>query len=455
MSRFGEPPHELFHRLNASIGFDRRLWPQDVRQSKAHARALLFAGVLEDAELDALHAALDQVAEELAEDRFPFADGDEDIHMAIERRVTEIAGPAGGKLHTGRSRNDQVATDVAIYVRERCERATELLGALMVRLCDLAEAHQGWAMPGYTHLQRAQPVYLAHHLLAYFWMFRRDARRFESARVGALEMPLGSGALAGLNWELDRDSVARDLGFDRVAPNSIDAVASRDSVLDYLAAAGTCATHLSRLGGEVVLWTSEEFSFAELGDSFASGSSIMPQKKNPDAAELMRGKAPRITAAFGSLAGVMHGLPLAYSKDMQEDKEGLFDAADNLELCLEAATAMLGAISFDRDRLAEAAGDEFLAATDVADLLVRKGMPFREAHGVVGALVRRALERGVKLSELDRGEVAGFTELLDEEYYEVLASDRWLESKRSAGGTASERVAEQLAAARGELEALA
>jgi argininosuccinate lyase len=451
MSRFGEPQHELFHRLNASIGFDRRLWPQDVRQSKAHARALLFAGVLDDAELEALHAALDQVAEELGGDRFPFADDDEDIHMAIERRVTEIAGPVGGKLHTGRSRNDQVATDVAMYVRERCERAAELLAALMARLCDLAEAHQGWTMPGYTHLQRAQPVYLAHHLLAYFWMFRRDARRFESARAGALEMPLGSGALAGLNWELDRDSVARDLGFESVAPNSIDAVASRDSVLDYLAAAATCATHLSRLGGEVVLWTSEEFSFAELDDSFASGSSIMPQKKNPDAAELMRGKAPRITAAFGALAGVMHGLPLAYSKDMQEDKEGLFDAADNLELCLEAATAMLGAISFDRDRLAEAAGDEFLAATDVADLLVRKGMPFREAHGVVGGLVRLALERGVKLSELDREEITGFSQLLDEEYYEVLASDRWLESKRSAGGTASDRVAEQLAAARAEL----
>ena len=455
MSRFGEPQDPLFHRLNASIGFDRRLWPQDVRQSKAHARALLFAGVLDDGELEALHSALDQVAGELGEGRFGFADDDEDIHMAIERRVTEIAGPVGGKLHTGRSRNDQVATDVALYVRERSDRAIELLGALMRRLCELAEAHAEWTMPGYTHLQRAQPVYLAHHLLAYFWMFRRDARRFAAVRAGAGEMPLGSGALAGLNWELDRDSVARDLGFEGVTRNSIDAVASRDSVLDYLAAAATCATHLSRLGGEIVLWSSEEFSFCEVGDSFASGSSIMPQKKNPDAAELMRAKAPRITASFAALAGVLHGLPLAYSKDMQEDKEGLFDAVDNLELCLEAAGGMMGAIEFNRERLAEAAGDEFLAATDVADLLVRKGMPFREAHGVVGGLVRRALERGVRLSELDAAEVAGFSELLGAEYYEVLASDQWLESKRSAGGTASERVAEQLAAARGELDELA
>ena len=454
MSRFGESQDPLFQRLNASIGFDRRLWPYDVRQSKAHARALLFAGVLDDAELEALHAALDDVAAELGEGRFPFADDDEDIHMAVERRVTEIAGPVGGKLHTGRSRNDQVATDIAMYVRERCDRAIELSRALMSRLCELAEQHTGWTMPGYTHLQRAQPVYLAHHLLAYFWMLRRDVRRFAEARAGAMEMPLGSGALAGLNWELDRDSVAIDLGFEGVAQNSIDAVASRDSVLDYLAGAATCATHLSRLGGEIVLWSSQEFGFCELGDSFASGSSIMPQKKNPDAAELIRAKAPRIASAFGTLAGVLHGLPLAYSKDMQEDKEGLFDASDNLELCLEAAAGMLGVISFDRERLAEAAGDEFLAATDVADLLVRKGMPFREAHGVVGGLVREALERGVALSELQLEEVRVHSELLDEEYYEVLAGEHWLESKRSAGGTASERVAEQLAAARAELNGL-
>jgi argininosuccinate lyase len=455
VSRFSEPQDPLFRRLNASIGFDRRLWPQDVRQSKAHARALRTAGVIDDGELDVLHGALDQVAAELAEGRFGFRDEDEDIHMAIERRVTEIAGSVGGKLHTGRSRNDQVATDVAMFVRERCERALELIGTLAGRLCELAEAHADWPMPGYTHLQRAQPVYLGHHLLAYFWMLMRDARRFRAARAAAGELPLGAGALAGLNWELDREAVARELGFEGVAANSLDAVASRDAVLDYLSAASICATHLSRLGAEIVLWSSDEFGFAEPSDEFASGSSIMPQKKNPDAAELMRAKAPRIASDYATLTGVLHGLPLAYSKDLQEDKEALFDAVDNLELCLEAAAGMLAGISFRRERLAAAAADEFLAATDVADLLVRRGMPFREAHAVVGGLVRRALERGVSLSELERDELTEFSELLDDEYYEVLSGDRWLESKRSVGGTASQRVAEQLAAARAALDGLA
>jgi argininosuccinate lyase len=306
-------------------------------------------------------------------------------------------------------------------------------------------------MPGYTHLQRAQPVYLGHHLLAYFWMFRRDVARFTAARRDAGELPLGSGALAGLNWELDREAVARELGFTGVAPNSIDAVSSRDSALDYLGAAAICATHLSRLGGELVLWSSQEFAFAEPADEFASGSSIMPQKKNPDAAELLRAKAPRIVASFTTLTGVLHGLPLAYSKDLQEDKEALFDAVDNLELSLEAAAALLGGVRFDRERLAAAAADEFLAATDVADLLVRKGMPFREAHGVVGGLVREALERGQNLSELSPEVVKRHSELLDDSYYEVFAEGRWIESKISAGGTASARVAEQLEAARAAL----
>jgi argininosuccinate lyase len=307
-------------------------------------------------------------------------------------------------------------------------------------------------MPGYTHLQRAQPVYLGHHLLAYFWMLRRDARRFAQARESAAELPLGSGALAGLNWDLDRGALAGDLGFDSVAPNSIDAVSNRDFVLDYLAAAAICAMHLSRLGAEIVLWSSAEFSFCELAEDFSSGSSIMPQKKNPDAAELLRAKAPRIASGFFTLAGVMHGLPLAYSKDLQEDKEALFDAVDNLELCLEAAEQMLAGVSFDRERLAEAAADEFAAATDIADLLVRKGMPFREAHGVVGGLVRDALEQGKALSELTPQELGRHSDLLDGSYYEALRPERWLESKDSAGGTAPARLAEQLEAARASLE---
>jgi argininosuccinate lyase len=456
MPRFETPQDPLFRRINASLGFDRRLWPQDVRGSLAHARALERAGVLDEDELEALTDGLGRVADELERGEFPFQPEDEDIHMAIERRLTELVGPVGGKLHTGRSRNDQVATDVALYVRERSERAVGLLTALMSTLADVAEQHADWPMPGYTHLQRAQPVYLSHHLLAYFWMLRRDARRFVAARDAATgEMPLGSGALAGLNWELDREATAAELGFTGPGPNSIDAVASRDAVLDYLSAAAICATHLSRLGSELVLWSSQEFGFSEPADDFSSGSSIMPQKKNPDAAELLRGKAPRVAASLQTLLGVLHALPLAYSKDLQEDKEALFDAVDTVETCLEVADRMLAGTRFDRAALAAAAADEFLAATDVADLLVRKGMPFREAHGVVGSLVREALQSGRALSDLTEDELRAHSELLDAEYYEVLAGDAWIESKLSAGGSASARVAEQLAAARAALAGLA
>jgi len=454
MPRFENRPHELFARINRSIGFDRRLAPYDIAQSRAHARALRALGVLSDEELGRLDEGLEAVAEEFKAGSFPIEEADEDIHMAIERRLTEIVGPVGGKLHTGRSRNDQVATDLALYLRERCGVAMDLLARLMEMLLGLADRYADWPMPGYTHLQRAQPVYLGHHLLAYFWMFDRDARRFAVAREAAAVLPLGSGALAGLNWEIDRDLVARELGFSAVAPNSVDAVSSRDTPLDYLSAASVCAVHLSRLGGELVLWSSDEFGFCEAADDFSSGSSIMPQKKNPDAAELLRAKAPRIASGFSTLASVLHGLPLAYSKDLQEDKEALFDAVDNLELSLEAARTMLGGLTFDRERLAEAAADEFPAATDIADLLVRKGMPFREAHGVVGGLVRQALESGRTLSQLTPEEIRQHSELLDDAYYEVLESGQWLESKVSAGGTASVRVAEQIDAARAALAKL-
>jgi argininosuccinate lyase len=306
-------------------------------------------------------------------------------------------------------------------------------------------------MPGYTHLQRAQPVYLSHHLLAYFWMLDRDRERFGDLLRGADRLPLGAGALAGVNFATDRRAVAAELGFSAVAENSIDAVSNRDFVLDFLAAAATCATHLSRLGAEIVLWSSEEFGFCEVSDAFASGSSIMPQKKNPDAAELLRAKAPRIAGHLVALHGVMHGLPLTYNKDMQEDKEHLFDVVDTLDLCLLAARGMLEGIAFRRERLAAAAGDEFLAATDVADLLVRKGVPFRESHGVVAGLVRRALEQGKPLSALTREELAAQHPALDEDFYAVLADGAWLESKASEGGTALQRVREQLGQARARL----
>jgi argininosuccinate lyase len=452
MARFEEPPDPLFARINASIGFDLRLWPEDVAGSRAHAGALERAGVIEAEERAELDRGLQLVAAELERGEFAFSDADEDIHMAIERRLTELIGPLGGKLHTGRSRNDQVATDLALFVRARSDRALELVAALMERLLTLAEAHRDWSMPGYTHLQRAQPVYLGHHLLAYFWMLSRDVTRFRAAREAATVMPLGSGALAGVNWDLDRDATASELGFAAPAPNSIDAVSNRDFALDYLYAATACATHLSRLGSEIVIWSSQEFGFCEPADDFSSGSSLMPQKKNPDAAELLRAKSPRVAASLATLAGVLHALPLAYSKDLQEDKEALFDAVDTIELCLEAAERMLAGLRFDRERLAEAASDELVAATDVADLLVRKGMPFREAHGVVGGLVRTALESQRPLSELDREQLAEHSELLDDEYYEVLREGAWLDSKISAGGTSAARLSEQLDAARRALE---
>src|SRR5271156_1937555 len=407
MSRFREPQHPDFQRLNASIEFDRRLWPQDIAQSRAHAKMLAARKIITADDRDALLAGLDAVETELSEGRFPFEEDDEDIHMAIERRLTEIAGVVGGKLHTGRSRNDQVVTDLAMFVRERAAVAQAAIGELMGVMLARAEEHLDWPMPGYTHLQRAQPVYLSHHLLAYFWMLARDRARFAYAEHEAGRLPLGAGALAGVNFDTDRGMVARELGFRAVAPNSIDAVSGRDFILDYLAAAATCSTHLSRLGAELVLWSSEEFSFCELPDAWSSGSSIMPQKKNPDAAELLRAKAPRVVGHLAALHGVIHALPLTYNKDLQEDKEHLFDAVDTLELTLAAAEGMLAGVRFSRERMSAAASDELLAATDIADLLVaRCGIPFREAHGVVAGLVRTAVDDGRALSELTVDELS-------------------------------------------------
>ncbi len=451
MSRFAEPQHAVFRRLNDSIGFDWRLGPYDVQQSRAHATMLAASGIVSESDRDALHRALAQVEEELGAGAFRFAEGDEDIHMAIERRVTELAPEAGGRLHTARSRNDQVATDMAMFTRAHAAEAVAALSRLAHTLTGLAERHLDWPMPGYTHLQRAQPVYLSHHLLAYVWMLVRDRRRFEAVARETATLPLGAGALAGVNFDTDRELVASELGFTRLAENSIDAVSNRDFVLDYLAAAATCATHLSRLGAEIVLWSSEEFGFCEVADAWASGSSIMPQKKNPDAAELLRAKAPRIAGHLIALQGTLHALPLTYNKDMQEDKEHLFDAVDTLELSLAAAQGMLESIAFDRARLASAAGDEFLAATDITDLLVRRGLPFRQAHGVVASLVRLAVESERELSELTREELATASALLDEEFYVVLSDGGWLESKVSRGGTALVRVREQLERARAAL----
>ncbi len=454
MSRFSESQDPIFRRLNTSLSFDRRLWPYDVQQSRAHARMLAAQAIIGDDDRDALLQALDAVEAELADGTFGFEENDEDIHMAIERRVTKLAGPAGGKLHTARSRNDQVATDVALFTRDAAGHATRAIDALAAALVDAAEAHVDWPLPGYTHLQRAQPVYLSHHLLAYVWMLLRDRERFVFAAAQTAALPLGAGALAGVNFDTDRPAVAAQLGFDRVAPNSIDAVSNRDFILDYLSAAATCATHLSRLGAELVLWSSEEFGFVTLSDAWTSGSSIMPQKKNPDAAELLRAKAPRIVAHLGALHGVMHALPLTYNKDLQEDKEHLFDTVDTLDLCLASATGMIASARFNRDRMSAAASDDLIAATDVADHLVKQGVPFRQCHGIVAGLVRIAADSGRPLAELSDDELAAASDRLDPAAFRaLLAQSSWLESKVSEGGTSLARVREQLAAARTALSA--
>jgi argininosuccinate lyase len=437
--------------MNSSIGFDVRLWPQDIAQSRAHARMLAEREIIGGDDLEQLLRGLDAVEGELREGTFEASPEDEDIHMAIERRLTEVVGPVGGRLHTARSRNDQVATDMAMYTRERAAGAREALTALMATLLARAGEHLDWPMPGYTHLQRAQPVYLGHHLLAYFWMFERDRSRFAFVEQQCGRLPLGSGALAGVNFDTDRGMLARELGFTEVAPNSLDAVSGRDFVLDYLSAAATCATHLSRLGAELVLWSSSEFHFCELPDGWSSSSSIMPQKKNPDAAELLRGKAPRVVSHLSALHGVMHALPLTYNKDLQEDKEHLFDAVETLELSLAAARGMLAGVCFDRAAMSAAAADELVAATDVADLLVRLGTPFREAHGIVAGLVRSALDAGKPLSQLSVEELAVHSSELaahHEEFTGVLAPGALLESKVSEGGTSSARLREQLARAK-------
>ncbi|MHB8491509.1 MAG: argininosuccinate lyase [Solirubrobacteraceae bacterium] len=456
MSRLSQPQHPGFRRLNTSLQFDRRLWPQDLAGSRAPARMLAARDLISAQDAEALLGGLDAIEAELREERFPFEDGDEDIHMAIERRLIDLLGPVGGKLHTARSRNDQVITDLALYLGERCQVAHDAVLSLMGTLLARAREHLDWPMPGYTHLQRAQPVYLSHHLLAYFWMLDRDAVRFEHARQAAGIMPLGSGALAGVGFDTDRMMVAGELGFHGVSANSLDAVSGRDFVLDYLGAAATCATHLSRLGAELVLWSSEELGFCELPDAWTSTSSIMPQKKNPDAAELLRAKAPRIVAHLAALHGVLHALPLAYNKDLQEDKEHVFDTADTIELSLEAARGMLEGVRFHREVLARAASGEAIAATELADLLVRRGVPFREAHGVVADLVRSAMDSGRELSGLRREELAEAHAALAsdcEEVYELLRSPGdWIESKVSQGGTARVRVEEQLAGAQEVLD---
>lgn len=435
---FEAGPAPLMEQINASIGFDKRLWAQDIAGSAAHARMLAACGIITEGDRDAILGGLERVGAEIASGRFAFSAALEDIHLNVEARLTELVGEPGRRLHTARSRNDQVATDMRLWVRDAVDRADGHLRALQAVLVALAGQHAGTVMPGFTHLQAAQPVTLGHHLLAYVEMFGRDRSRFADARRRLDECPLGACALAGTSFPIDRAATAAELGFARgPMANSIDAVSDRDFALDYLAAAAIAAVHLSRLAEELVLWSTPQFGFARMAEAFTSGSSIMPQKRNPDAAELVRGKAGRVTGHLQALLVTLKGLPLAYGKDMQEDKEGVFDAADTLELCLAATAAMLAGVTVYPERMRADAGVGHTTATDLADWLVRQaGVPFREAHAAAGRAVRQAEARGCGLEELTDEELAAADPRLTPAVREVLGVERSVASRTSLGGTA-------------------
>ncbi|MEC7794510.1 MAG: argininosuccinate lyase [Pseudomonadota bacterium] len=444
--RFAAGPDAIMEAINASIGFDQRMAAQDIAGSRAHAAMLAATGIVSDKDAEAMREGLLTILSEIEGGNFAFSTALEDIHMNVEARLKEVIGEPAGRLHTGRSRNDQVATDFRLWVRDQVDAAIEGLQALMQALLGQAEAGADWVMPGFTHLQTAQPVTWGHHMMAYVEMFARDLSRFRDARVRMNESPLGAAALAGTSFPIDRDMTAQALGFDRPMANSLDAVSDRDFALEFLSVSSICAMHLSRMAEELVIWSSAQFRFVTLSDRFSTGSSIMPQKKNPDAAELIRAKIGRIFGANVALMTVMKGLPLAYSKDMQEDKEQVFDAADNLMLALAAMTGMVSDMSANRASLEAAAGSGFSTATDLADWLVRAlNMPFRDAHHVTGSLVAIAEKRGCDLPDLTLEDMQGVHAAITDEVFGVLGVHNSVASRLSYGGTAPTRVREQVA----------
>jgi argininosuccinate lyase len=444
--RFSAKPADLMRRINASIDVDRRLATEDIVGSRAHAAMLAASGVIEDADERAIQDGLTRIEAEIASGAFPFREDLEDIHMNIEARLGEIIGPAAGRLHTARSRNDQVAVDFRLWVREACARSAAQLRDLQRALLRRAEETADALMPGFTHLQPAQPVTLGHHLMAYVEMFGRDAGRFDDARARMNECPLGAAALAGTSFPIDREATARALGFARPTANSLDSVSARDFALEALAAGAICATHLSRLAEEIVVWMTPAFGFITLSDAFTTGSSIMPQKRNPDAAELIRAKAGRILGSLVNLTVVMKGLPLAYGKDMQEDKAPAFEAFDALELSLLAMTGMVDDLKPNLAAMGAAAGAGFSTATDLADWLVRRlGLPFREAHHVTGRVVARAEALGVDLAAVPLGDLQGVEPRITADIYDVLTPAASVASRVSYGGTAPSQVRAQIA----------
>ena len=451
--RFAAGPDAIMEAINASIGFDKRLYAQDIQGSRAHAAMLGSAGILSSSDVQAIREGLLTVLSEIEAGSFPFSTALEDIHMNVEARLKEVIGEPAGRLHTARSRNDQVATDFRLWVRDQADAAIAGIEALQKAFLKQAEAGADWVMPGFTHLQTAQPVTWGHHMLAYVEMLGRDAARFRDARARMNECPLGAAALAGTSFAIDRAATAQALGFDRPMANSLDAVADRDFALEFLSAASICAMHLSRFAEELVLWSSAQFRFVRLSDRFSTGSSIMPQKRNPDAAELLRAKIGRILGAMMALFTVMKGLPLAYSKDMQEDKEQVFDAADTLMLSLAAMTGMVEDMVANREALRAAAAAGFSTATDLADWLVRaRGLPFREAHHVTGSLVALAERKGCDLSELSLAELQSGHPGITQEVYSVLGVDNSVASRTSYGGTAPAQVRAQVARWQGQLK---
>ena len=444
--RFADGPDAIMQAINASIGFDRRLASQDIRGSRAHAAMLAATGILSESDAAAIGDGLLAVLSEIEAGTFPYRTELEDIHMNVEARLKDLIGEPAGRLHTARSRNDQVATDFRLWVREQCDAAGEGRRALIRALIAQAEAGADWVMPGFTHLQTAQPVTWGHHMLAYVEMFGRDLSRFADARARMNECPLGAAALAGTSFPIDRAMTAKALGFDRPSANSLDAVSDRDFALEFLGAASIAAMHLSRLAEELVIWSSAQFRFVTMSDRFSTGSSIMPQKKNPDAAELLRAKLGRILGATVALFTVMKGLPLAYSKDMQEDKEQVFDAADTLMLGLAAMEGMLRDLTANRERLEAAASSGFSTATDLADWLVREaGLPFRDAHHVTGAVVKAAEDRGCDLPDLPLAEMQAVFPGITKAVYKVLGVHNSVASRTSLGGTAPAEVRRQIA----------
>ncbi len=442
--RFAEGPDAIMEEINASIDFDRKLYRQDIAGSKAHVSMLTAQGIVSAEDAEKITQGLDTILSEIENEEFTFSRALEDIHMNIEARLAELIGPTAGRLHTARSRNDQVATDFRLWVRDTLDNLEAQVGELMQALAEKAEEHAAVVMPGFTHLQSAQPVTFGHHLMAYVEMFSRDRSRLQDARARMNESPLGCAALAGTSFPIDREMTAKALGFDRPTANSLDGVSDRDFAIEALADASICAMHLSRLAEEIVIWCSAQFNFIKLSDKFSTGSSIMPQKKNPDAAELIRAKTGRIYGALNSLLVMMKGLPLTYSKDMQEDKEQAFDALPNLSLALAATTGMIRDLEPNEKVLKKAAGSGYSTATDLADWCVRVvGMPFRDAHHVTGALVKMAVDKGVDLHRLTLEEMQSVEPKITDDIYSVLSVDKSVRSRVSYGGTSPVNVRKQ------------